>query len=208
MANIYNVEPSELIEKTAEELKKLEEIKPPEWASFVKTSMSKERPPARDDWWHVRAASLLRKVYRHGPIGVSKLRRKYGSKKNRGVRPEKFYKASGNIIRKIMQQLTKAELVKEAKKGVHKGRIITPKGILLLSKAADSLSSKKPVKEEKKEKPAKEVKTTENKVNDIIKKAKEVVEKKEPTAEKLVKEIKEEPKEKVPSAHDLAKKNG
>jgi len=98
--SIYNCDPSELIEKTSEELKKIESVKAPEWAPFVKTGVHKERPPANLDWWFVRAASILRQIYIHGPIGVSKLRTKYGGKKNRGVKPEHFFKGSGNIIRK------------------------------------------------------------------------------------------------------------
>ena len=113
MGTIYNSDPSELIEKTAEELKKVESIKPPVWAPFVKTGVHKERPPVKSDWWYMRAASILRQIYRFGPIGVSKLRVKYGGKKNRGYKPEHFYKGSGNIIRKIIQQLEKEDFVKK-----------------------------------------------------------------------------------------------
>ena len=136
---MYDVDAQELIQKTAEELKKIPEIKPPAWAEFVKTGMHKERPPADSDWWYLRSASVLRTVYRLGPIGVSKLRAKYGGKKNRGVKKEHFYKGSGNILRKSLQQLEKAGFVKFAEKGVHKGRIITPKGKSFLDKAAANL---------------------------------------------------------------------
>ena len=128
----------ELIIKTSEELKKISEIKPPEWSSFVKTGTNKARPPVEKDWWYVRAASLLKKADKLGPIGVNKLRVKYGGRKRRGHKPEHFYRASGNIIRKILQQLEKAGLLKQDKKGVHKGRIITPKGISLLHKISQN----------------------------------------------------------------------
>ena len=133
---MYDVDPQELILKTAEELKKVSEIKPPVWAAFVKTGMHKERPPVNGDWWYMRTASVLRAVYRLGPVGVSKLRTKYGGKKNRGVKKEHFYKGSGNILRKALQQLEKAELVKFKKDSIHKGRIITPKGKSLVDKTA------------------------------------------------------------------------
>ncbi len=81
---IYDVDPTELIDEIAKELQKIEEIKPPEWASFVKTGANRERPPMRKDWWFVRAASVLRKVNLKGPIGISKLRTLYGGLKNRG----------------------------------------------------------------------------------------------------------------------------
>ena len=136
---MYDIEAQQLILKAAEELKKVPEIQPPIWAPFVKTGMHKQRAPANDDWWYMRSASVLRTIYRMGPIGVSKLRTKYGGKKNRGVKKEHFYKGSGNILRKSLQQLEKAGFVKFAEKGVHKGRIITPKGRAFLDKIAFSI---------------------------------------------------------------------
>ncbi len=163
--SIYNCDPSELIEKASEELKKIEAIKPPVWALFVKTGMHKERPPVKNDWWYTRTASILRQVYRFGPIGVSKLRRLYGGKKNRGVKPEHFYKGSGSIIRKIIQQLEKEGFVKTDLKSKHKGRVITGKGKKFLDGIAAKISivgkvevRKKEIKEEAK-KEVKEEKT-------------------------------------------------
>lgn len=139
MATIYDVDINQLIEKTGQEMKKIEAIQPPEWATFVKTGVHKERPPYFQDWWYVRAAAILRAVYKLGPIGVSKLRTKYGGRKNRGFKPEKFRKGSGNIIRKILQQLEKAGFIKQTEIGNHKGRIITPKGKSFIDKVASSL---------------------------------------------------------------------
>ena len=149
MPTMYDVDAQELILKTAEELKKVPEIKPPVWTPFVKTGMHKERPPVNSDWWYVRAASVLRSIYRFGPVGVSKLRTKYGGKKNRGVKKEHFYKGSGNILRKSLQQLEKAGFVKFAEKGVHKGRIMTPKGKSFLDKIATQIHGLKPKQEVK-----------------------------------------------------------
>ena len=149
MTTMYDVEPQELIQKAAEELKKIPEVQPPSWAPFVKTGMHKERPPADDDWWYMRAASVLRTVYRLGPVGVEKLRDKYGGKKNRGVKKEHFFKGSGNILRKSLQQLEKAGLVKFAEKGVNKGRVITPKGKSFLDKISNQIHGQKPKQEVK-----------------------------------------------------------
>ncbi len=188
MGTIYNCDPSELIEKTSEELKKIENIKAPVWAPFVKTGVHKERPPVNNDWWYVRAASVLRRVYILGPIGVSKLRTKYGGKKNRGVKPEHFYKGSGSIIRKIIQQFEKEGFVKKDQKGMHKGRVITTKGKKFLDDVAAKISKtiEKPVKEVKKEAKAKDGEAVVSK-----KKAKKKGTKKEKPAEK-----KSKPKEK------------
>jgi small subunit ribosomal protein S19e len=188
MASIYDVDPNELIGKASEELKKVEEIKAPEWATFVKTGMHKERPPAKQDWWYARTASVLRAVYKLGPIGVSKLRTKYGGKKSRGFKTEHFYKGSGNIVRKVLQQLEKAGFVKQEAKGVHKGRVATGKGISFLDKIATQIykvSKPKEVKAEVKEEKKPEVKPkaeekTETKVEAKVEKKPEVkVEKKE-----------------------------
>ncbi|HLC65508.1 MAG TPA: 30S ribosomal protein S19e [Candidatus Nanoarchaeia archaeon] len=143
MTKIYDVEQGELVDAVAQSLKSVPEIKPPEWAPFVKTGHFKERPPLNKDWWYLRSAAVLRKVMLLGPVGVSKLRGKFGGKKNRGHKPEHRYKASGNIIRKILQQLEKAGLIAKTDKGVHKGRILGPKGASLLGKAAESLRPKK-----------------------------------------------------------------
>ena len=173
MGTIYNCDPSELIEKAAEELKKLEPIKEPDWAPFVKTGVHKEIPPSIKGWWYVRAASVLRHVYRFGPIGVSKLRVKYGGKKNRGVKPGHFYKGSGSILRKIMQQLEKEGFVKKDLKSLRKGRLITAKGKKFLDDVAGKISkvavseqkteakkkaADKEIKQEKKEETKKETK--------------------------------------------------
>ena len=132
--SIYDVNTNELLEKVAESLKKVESVKMPEWAVFVKTGAGKERPPERLDWWYMRSASVLRKVYLKGQIGVSKLKANYKSKKNRGHKPEKVYDASGKIIRTIFQQLEKAGLIKFEEKGVRKGRMITPQGKSFMEK--------------------------------------------------------------------------
>ena len=172
---IHDVYPTELIEKVAEELKKIEEIKPPVWARFVKTGVHRERAPANPDWWHVRAAAVLRAVYMLGPIGVSKLRTKYGGKKRRGHKMPEFRKGSGSVIRKVLQQLEKAQLIKFVEKGVHKGRVIAPKGKSLLDKAAVAISKTKPkpkvVKGAPKEKPKVEEKPAAEQIIEEAKKA-------------------------------------
>lgn len=134
---VYDKNPNELISKTAQELEKVEGVKAPEWVIFVKTSTSRDRPPVQKNWWYLRSAAILRKIYlAKGPIGVSKLSIKFGGKKNRGHKPEKFYRGSTNIIRKILQQLEKAGLIEKKEVKGHKGRIITGKGKKFLNKIA------------------------------------------------------------------------
>ncbi len=135
MPTPYDVPPSILIERLAKYLKdNIDEVKPPEWAPYVKTGVHAERAPQNPDWWYIRCASLLRKVYIRGPIGVEHLRSEYGGRKDRGTRPEHARKGSGAIIRKALQQLEKAGLIQTIK---GRGRVVTPQGRSLL----DSLSA-------------------------------------------------------------------
>ena len=205
MPTIYNCDQSELVEKTSEELKKVETIKAPEWAIFVKTGVHKERPPVKNDWWYVRAASVLKRVYRYGPIGVSKLRTRYGGKKNRGYKPEHFYKGSGSIIRKIMQQLEKEGFVKKDLKSVHKGRVITAKGKKFLDDVAGKISKIQiPEKKEVKKGAVKEVK---REIKKDTKKENEVEQKQIKPEKKPAPKIQEEKPIKT-DKKEVAKKNG
>lgn len=151
MPRFYDADPQELINKAAQELKKNNKITPPVWAAYVKTGTQKERPPTQNDWWYLRTASILKKVATLGPIGVSKLRTKYGGKKRRGHKPAVFKKGSGNILRKALQQLQSAGFIVYKKEGVHKGRIATKEGISFLDKVANTIIPKhqKKAKEQK-----------------------------------------------------------
>lgn len=130
---IREVETDKLIENLSRELEKMDEMKPPEWAKFVKTGVCKERPPTQKNWWYTRSASVMRKLCLDGPLGVSRMRRLYGSRKGRGHKPEHRYPASGSVIREILQQLEKAGFVKSEKK---KGRSLTEKGKAFLNEAS------------------------------------------------------------------------
>lgn len=143
MTHILEVDPSELIKRAALELKKQNLVKPLAWSAFVKTGQHKQRLPEQEDWWYVRSASILRAVARLGPVGTQKLRVKYGGRLRRGHQPEEFRKGSGSIPRKILQQLEKAQLIKQAKKGVHKGRVLTAKGTSFLDKIAIQMLKEK-----------------------------------------------------------------
>ena len=131
--SIYDLDPRELNNKLAEEIKQIPEFKTPEWALFVKSSVARERPPTEEDFWQKRTASILRQLYIKKVIGVNKLKIRYGGKKDRGQRRSKFRKGSGKMIRVILQQAEQAGLVEKAKKP---GRKLTEKGRLLIEGAA------------------------------------------------------------------------
>lgn len=133
MVRVYDVPADKLIAALAEHLKKVPELEPPQWAPYVKTGSHAERPPQRPDWWYSRAASILRKVYLHGPVGLQELESSYGGNKAISYYPKHHRDAGGSIIRNVMKDLEQAELV--TKQG-NKGRVLTPKGVALLDKVS------------------------------------------------------------------------
>ena len=137
--NIKELPADKLIERTAHRLKGMEQFKPPEWARFVKTGVHKERAPQQEDWWHIRAAAVMRKLGIEGVIGVERLRKEYGGRKNLGHKPEHKKKASGSVIRNVLKQLESAEFVVTRKS---KGRMLAPKGKSLLTEVAKEIRKK------------------------------------------------------------------
>lgn len=139
MVNAIQVPADKLIEKLANYLKEnyKDIIVPPEWATYAKTGVSREHPPLQEDWWYLRAASILRKLYkRKQPVGIESLRVAYGGNKRFGSSPPHFRKGSGAVIRNILKQLEKAGLVVKVTGG---GRTISPKGVSLLDRFAKEI---------------------------------------------------------------------
>ncbi|MGD9131845.1 MAG: 30S ribosomal protein S19e [Candidatus Bathyarchaeota archaeon] len=137
MPTPYDVPPSALIERLARHLKQeVDEISPPAWTPFVKTGIHAQRPPTNPDWWFIRCASILRKIYVKGPIGIEKLRAEYGGRIDRGAKPEHARKGSGAIVRKAIQQLQTAGLVKPLR---NEGKVVTSEGRRLLDRLSTEL---------------------------------------------------------------------
>src|SRR5260370_6888029 len=134
MATVLEVQDEEIIDKLGKPLKEsMSDITPPPWTEFAKTGAHKQRPPQNPDWWYFRCASLLRKMYVRGPVGVSRLRVQYGGRASHGNRPTHHLPAWGSAISEPLQQLQKAELVALDGK---KGRKLTREGIALLNRTA------------------------------------------------------------------------
>lgn len=130
MKTIHDVDSQKFMKIASAELKA--KIKMPDWAMYVKTGSCKQRPPEQTDWWFLRAASILRRVYIDGPVGTSKLRTYYGGLHRRGHKPAHFGKASGKVIRTILIDMEKAGLLVKVEKP-KKGRAVTPEGQKLVS---------------------------------------------------------------------------
>ena len=125
MTTVFDVPAKELIDAAAKKLQKESAISTPEENLFTRTGVSRENPPINKDWWYIRCASILRKIYIKNSIGIEQLRAEYGGGKNRGSKPSKARSGSGSIARRAVQQLEKAGYVTRIK---GKGRVLTPKG--------------------------------------------------------------------------------
>lgn len=135
MTTLYDVPAEDLYEAVAADLE--DRIEEPAWASFAKSGDHAELPPENDDFWYVRAASLLRKVATDGPVGVERLSTEYGGAKQGSnryrVAPPRRSDGSKKIIRLILQQLEEEDLVETAE---GEGRRITAEGRSLLDDVA------------------------------------------------------------------------
>ena len=144
MTTYYDVPADLLIAGLVDKMGSYEKIIAPDWASQVKTGTHRERPPVQDDWWHTRAASILRKVAIKGPIGTNRISQEFGGAKNRGVKKNKAVSGSRNVSRKILQQLADSGLIENSMNSagsVNHVKIVSPVGQALLDEVAHSVRS-------------------------------------------------------------------
>ena len=127
MTDIRTIPADKYNQALANALKEIPEFERPEFSELVKTSAHKKRPSVEPDFWHKRSASILRQIYLRGTVGVSRLRTRYGGKKDRGMKPAHFRKAGGKIIRVILQQAEAAGFL-ERTDGEKSVRKISEKG--------------------------------------------------------------------------------
>lgn len=138
MVTPNDVPASMLIERLANYLKEnVDQITPPTWVNMVKTGSHAEKQPQNTDYWYTRSASLLRKIYVHGSMGVEQLRAEYGGNKGTGSTPEHVMRSGGTIIRKALQQLEAARLIEKTRSD---GRTVTREGKKLLQELAESIT--------------------------------------------------------------------
>jgi len=133
---VKDVPAQEFVQAYAQHLKRSGKIRVPKWTDLVKTATYKELSPYDPDWYYIRAASIARKVYLRGGIGVGKLRQLYGGRQNNGTRPSHRCRASGAVPRSILQQLEKIKVLEKDTKG---GRKITSNGQRDLDRIAGTI---------------------------------------------------------------------
>nr|GMD49865.1 40S ribosomal protein S19-1 [Ipomoea batatas] len=122
---VKDVSPHEFVKAYSAHLKRSGKMELPEWTDIVKTGRLKELAPYDPDWYYIRAASMARKIYLRGGLGVGAFQRIYGSNKRNGSCPRHFCKSSGAIARHILQQLQTMSIIEVDPRG---GRRITSSG--------------------------------------------------------------------------------
>nr|GMC67349.1 40S ribosomal protein S19-3 [Ipomoea batatas] len=122
---VKDVSPHEFVKAYSAHLKRSGKMELPEWTDIVKTGRLKELAPYDPDWYYIRAASMARKIYLRGGLGVGAFRRIYGGSKRNGSKPPHFCRSSGAVSRNILQQLQKMNIIEVDPRG---GRRITSSG--------------------------------------------------------------------------------
>ena len=104
---VLDVPANELINSVAMFFKEKNVIKLPKWSSLVKCSHANEIVPLNPDYMYYKAAAIARMLYitKSKTVGVGSIRTMFGKKERRGAQPAKFMRASGKIIRVLLQQL-------------------------------------------------------------------------------------------------------
>src|SRR5437867_11789110 len=136
MAKVYDIPADYMIPRFAEHLKKDKKIEAPHWSYYVKTGTHVEKIPQNKDWWYARCASLLRKIYLHGPLGVGDLKVAYGGRKKVGYNLAHHKDAGGAIIRKALQQLEVSGYIVKVQ---GKGRFVSSEGMKKMDRLATEI---------------------------------------------------------------------
>merc|ERR1712127_286235 len=135
---VKDCDPAQFINALAEHFKGSGKIELPEWHDLVKTATFKEMCPMDPDWYYVRAASVARKLYLRGGVGVGAFTKVYGGSSHKSVETPHFKKAARGVIRHVLHQLQELDIV--GKKKDKKGRWITRNGQRELDTIAGQLN--------------------------------------------------------------------
>eukprot|EP00178_Gracilaria_changii_P023800 TRINITY_DN71922_c0_g1_i1.p1 TRINITY_DN71922_c0_g1~~TRINITY_DN71922_c0_g1_i1.p1 ORF type:complete len:152 (+),score=25.26 TRINITY_DN71922_c0_g1_i1:33-488(+) len=122
---VKDVDAQAFVAAYAKYLKRSGKIKLPKYVDYAKTGTHKELSPADPDWYYVRCASIARRIYVRGGLGVGWLARAYGHNKRDGVRRNHHQAAATGIIRHCIMSLEKMKVLEKSKNG---GRQCTSTG--------------------------------------------------------------------------------
>lgn len=133
---VKDVDQDKIVQGVALFLKKSGKLKVPDNMDIVKTSKSKELSPYSNDWFYIRCASILRRMYHRGPIGVGAVKKIYGGRQRNGSRPSHFCRADGAVARRAIQALENIKLVEKHADG---GRKLAAQGQRDLDRIASQI---------------------------------------------------------------------
>lgn len=124
-ATVRDVKTFRFIKVMASHLKQSGKLFVPNCAEYIKTSHGREKAPENPDWYYIRCAAVLRRIYLRPGTGLGGLSKKFGSKKNRGSQPEITTRAATGPLHWACKSL---EGLKYISKGKVSGRILTKEG--------------------------------------------------------------------------------
>lgn len=137
MTTVFDVPPDPFLKRLSAKLQADPKFAPPEWAKYAKTGVHREKAPTNPNWWPVRVASVARRIYVDGPIGVMHLAARYGGTRDRGSKPNRARLGSRSIVRHALKQLEAAGYAQSIR---GQGRVISAKGRSLLDNAAHEVA--------------------------------------------------------------------
>ena len=117
---VRDVSPAKFVAAYAEVLKNNDKFIVPKWADIVKTGVHRELAPYDPDWYFVRAAAIVRKIYLRPGTGVGALKKRFGGAYRRGSRPEIHRDSAAGVIRNILITLDELKITEKTSKGGRK----------------------------------------------------------------------------------------
>lgn len=133
-----DVDQDKIVDGVATFLKKSGKLKVPENMDIVKTAKFKDLAPMDPDWFYIRCASILRRLYHRSPAGIGAIKKIYGGRQRKGVCPPHFCRADGCVARKAIQALENIKLVEKHPDG---GRKLSSQGQRDLDRIAAQIVS-------------------------------------------------------------------
>eukprot|EP00768_Dysnectes_brevis_P000457 gnl/Dysnectes_brevis/109_a130_11433.p1 GENE.gnl/Dysnectes_brevis/109_a130_11433~~gnl/Dysnectes_brevis/109_a130_11433.p1 ORF type:complete len:144 (+),score=31.29 gnl/Dysnectes_brevis/109_a130_11433:33-464(+) len=130
--------PAELfVDAFAAQLKSEGAFKQPAYTEYAKTGACRDRVPESDDWYFVRAAAVLRRLYVRRNVGVGAFTKVFGTAYTTKCAPQHFKRSSSKVIRNILQQYEALGYVTQPRNG--SGRVMTRKGQKIVDQFSKSL---------------------------------------------------------------------
>ncbi|XP_063708286.1 small ribosomal subunit protein eS19A [Culicoides brevitarsis] len=136
---VKDVDQDKIVKGVALFLKKSGKLKVPDHIDLIKTAKYKELAPYEPDWFYIRCASILRRLYHRSPAGITQITRIYGGRQRNGVRPSHFCRSDSSAVRKAIQALENVKMIEKHPDG---GRKLTSQGQRDLDRIAAQISAK------------------------------------------------------------------